>query len=57
MNMAMLRNIQGLHAPLKLTMERQFASKVYKIMIKYFYLINMVIKKANSLRLVFIYFW
>lgn len=28
MNMAMLRNVQGLHAPLKLTMERQFASKI-----------------------------
>ncbi|KAJ0179388.1 hypothetical protein K1T71_005100 [Dendrolimus kikuchii] len=31
MNMAMLRNIQGLHAPLKLTMERQFASKVGRL--------------------------
>lgn len=28
MNMAMLRNIQGLHAPLKLTMEMKFTSKV-----------------------------
>ncbi|XP_013134654.1 PREDICTED: proteasome maturation protein [Papilio polytes] len=28
MNMAMLRNIQGLHAPLKLTMERKFAKKI-----------------------------
>lgn len=28
MNMAMLRNIQGLHAPLKLTMEMKFASKI-----------------------------
>ncbi|CAD0198777.1 unnamed protein product [Chrysodeixis includens] len=28
MNMAMLRNIQGLHAPLKLTMEMKFTSKI-----------------------------
>lgn len=28
MNMAMLRNVQGLHAPMKLSMERKFASKV-----------------------------
>ncbi|XP_049864988.1 proteasome maturation protein [Pectinophora gossypiella] len=28
MNMAMLRNMQGLHAPLKLTMEKKFCSKV-----------------------------
>ncbi|CAH0669115.1 unnamed protein product [Spodoptera exigua] len=28
MNMAMLRNIQGLHAPLKLTMEMKFTNKV-----------------------------
>ncbi|KAI8440305.1 hypothetical protein MSG28_001654 [Choristoneura fumiferana] len=28
MNMAMLRNVQGLHAPLKLTMEMKFANKI-----------------------------
>lgn len=28
MNMAMLRNIQGLAAPMKLSMEMKFASKV-----------------------------
>ncbi|CAB3228423.1 unnamed protein product [Arctia plantaginis] len=28
MNMAMLRNIQGLHAPLKLSMEMKFTSKI-----------------------------
>ncbi|XP_053600335.1 proteasome maturation protein [Plodia interpunctella] len=31
MNMAMLRNIQGLQAPLKLSMERKFASKVGRL--------------------------
>ncbi|KAL0883983.1 hypothetical protein ABMA27_016034 [Loxostege sticticalis] len=31
MNMAMLRNIQGLHAPLKLTMEKKFSSKVGRL--------------------------
>ncbi|XP_014355560.2 proteasome maturation protein [Papilio machaon] len=31
MNMAMLRNIQGLHAPLKLTMERKFAKKIGRL--------------------------
>ncbi|CAH2092056.1 unnamed protein product [Euphydryas editha] len=31
MNMAMLRNIQGLHAPMKLSMERKFASKVGRL--------------------------
>ncbi|XP_034825334.1 proteasome maturation protein [Maniola hyperantus] len=28
MNMSMLRNVQGCHAPMKLAMERKFASKV-----------------------------
>ncbi|XP_041973158.1 proteasome maturation protein [Aricia agestis] len=28
MNMAMLRNIQGLHAPMRLAMERKFSSQV-----------------------------
>jgi hypothetical protein len=27
--MAMLRNVQGLHMPLKLTMEMKFANKVH----------------------------
>ncbi|XP_028158074.1 proteasome maturation protein [Ostrinia nubilalis] len=31
MNMAMLRNIQGLHAPLKLTMEKKYSSKVGRL--------------------------
>ncbi|XP_022120673.1 proteasome maturation protein [Pieris rapae] len=31
MNMAMLRNIQGLHAPLKLSMEKKFSSKVGRL--------------------------
>ncbi|XP_026765069.1 proteasome maturation protein [Galleria mellonella] len=31
MDMAMLRNIQGLHAPMKLTMEKKFASKVGRL--------------------------
>ncbi|XP_072941794.1 proteasome maturation protein [Epargyreus clarus] len=31
MNMAMLRNIQGLHAPLKLTMERKFVGKIGRL--------------------------
>ncbi|CAG9091338.1 unnamed protein product [Plutella xylostella] len=28
MNLAMLRNVQGLHAPMRLQMERKFASKI-----------------------------
>ncbi|VVC98798.1 unnamed protein product [Leptidea sinapis] len=31
MNMAMLRNIQGLHAPMKLSLERKFASKIGRL--------------------------
>lgn len=31
-NLTMLRNIQGLHAPMKITMERKFASKVCNIL-------------------------
>ncbi|CAG5055930.1 unnamed protein product [Parnassius apollo] len=31
MNMTMLRNIQGLHAPLKLTMEMKFAKKIGRL--------------------------
>ncbi|CAH2257316.1 proteasome maturation protein [Pararge aegeria] len=31
MNMSMLRNIQGCHAPMKLSMERKFASKVGRL--------------------------
>ncbi|CAG9563129.1 unnamed protein product [Danaus chrysippus] len=31
MDMAMLRNVQGLHAPMKLTMERKFASKIGRL--------------------------
>ncbi|XP_068627950.1 proteasome maturation protein [Battus philenor] len=31
MNMAMLRNIQGLHAPLKLTMEMKFTKKIGRL--------------------------
>ncbi|XP_030023574.2 proteasome maturation protein [Manduca sexta] len=31
MNLAMLRNIQGLHAPMKITMERKFASKIGRL--------------------------
>lgn len=31
MNMAMLRNIQGLHAPLQLTMELQAANKIGRL--------------------------
>ncbi|CAG9792032.1 unnamed protein product [Diatraea saccharalis] len=31
MSMAMLRNVQGLHAPLKLTMEMKFANKVGRL--------------------------
>ncbi|XP_023952825.2 proteasome maturation protein [Bicyclus anynana] len=31
MNMAMLRNIQGCHAPMRLSMERKFASKVGRL--------------------------
>ncbi|KAJ2950589.1 hypothetical protein O0L34_g8840 [Tuta absoluta] len=31
MNMAMLRNIQGLHAPMRLQMEKKFCSKVGRL--------------------------
>ncbi|XP_028039155.1 proteasome maturation protein [Bombyx mandarina] len=31
LNLAMLRNVQGLHAPMKITMERKFASKVGRL--------------------------
>lgn len=38
MNMAMLRNVQGLAAPMKLAMEMKFASKViqYKVFVIHF---------------------
>ncbi|CAK1551859.1 unnamed protein product [Leptosia nina] len=31
MNMAMLRNIQGLHAPMKLSMEKRFTNKIGRL--------------------------
>ena len=43
LNLQMLRNLQGVHAPFRLGMERALASKVSRHIVWQFYLINSLV--------------